>query len=83
MPLIPAPTPTPTPTPTTPEENVKHRIIDWVLHPSQIKLADKKKQIVQEVKKSNRKRNRLALEGISDHLSFMDETIEQIVCIEQ
>jgi len=78
VPPIPAPKPKPT-TPEAPEENVKDRIIDWALEPSQIKLADTKKQIAELPKKSyTRRRNRLALEGITDHLSFMDGLIEKI-----
>ena len=76
VPPIPAPKPT---TPEAPEENVKDDIISYALRPSQIKLADTKKQIAELPKKSStRRRNGNALEGITDHLSFMDGLIERI-----
>jgi len=75
------PAPLPAPTPAKLGANIlKYRIIDKVLSPYKIKLAEEQKSVDQELKNSKRvarRRNSLALEGITDHLNFMTETIEQ------
>ena len=68
-------------TPTKLGANIlKYRIIDEALSPCKKDLAEEHKKVDQELKNSNRlarNRNTLALEGITDHLSFMDGLIEK------